>query len=279
VHSVRVHLPTERKVVILEERGADRYLPIWTGEFEANAIVLAIQGQTPERVVTHDLIAAILNVSGGKVDRAEITELRNDVFFARLIGRIDSQSFDVGAKSADTIAVALRVAAPVFVAAPVLEKAGVFPEPQKAGSRFDLWRTLKRSLRRAPAQASPLSGLGSFQARQDGPEWSLDTTTVVQGPNSASALMRRGAEHRHQGRFEEALADLNRALELEPNSDSRASWSKPSWTSIGPSNSSPIVSSPYGTEARSTGCRVGSRRLSWISTGPSSSNPTSPPLW
>ena len=54
--SIRVHLPTQQHVVILKERHADRYLPIWIGNFEANAIAMKIQGVTPDRPITHDLV-------------------------------------------------------------------------------------------------------------------------------------------------------------------------------------------------------------------------------
>src|SRR3981081_1744362 len=58
VDSIRVHLPTQQHVVILKERHADRYLPIWIGNFEANAIAMKIQGVTPDRPITHDLVRA-----------------------------------------------------------------------------------------------------------------------------------------------------------------------------------------------------------------------------
>ena len=63
--SIRVHLPTQQHVVILKERHADRYLPIWIGNFEANAIAMKIQGVTPDRPITHDLVRATFGVAPG----------------------------------------------------------------------------------------------------------------------------------------------------------------------------------------------------------------------
>ena len=58
VESVRVHMLSSQHVVILKEADRDRYLPIWIGPWEANAIAMKLQGVTPERPLTHDLFAA-----------------------------------------------------------------------------------------------------------------------------------------------------------------------------------------------------------------------------
>jgi bifunctional DNase/RNase len=112
VDSIRVHMPTGQHVVILKEKEAERYLPIWIGINEANAIALRITGITPER---------------------PITSLSNDVFFARIMARLDGRALDIDARPSDAIAVAVRVGARIFVAGDVLERAGVLPEADKEG--------------------------------------------------------------------------------------------------------------------------------------------------
>src|SRR6266446_9203097 len=89
VDSIRVHMPSGQHVVILKEKEAERYLPIWIGIHEANAIALKITGITPERPITHDLLVNVLGAVDVTVDRIVVTSLSNDVFFARIMARLD----------------------------------------------------------------------------------------------------------------------------------------------------------------------------------------------
>jgi bifunctional DNase/RNase len=128
VDSIRVHMPTGQHVVILKEKEADRYLPIWIGINEANAIALKITGITPERPITHDLLANILSAVECSVERVVVTSLANEVFYARILARVDSRRLEIDSRPSDAIAVAVRVGAAIYVAPDVLEKAGVLPE-------------------------------------------------------------------------------------------------------------------------------------------------------
>jgi len=133
VDSIRVHMPTGQHVVILKEKSAERYLPIWIGINEANAIALKITGITPERPITHDLLANILSAVEVVVDRIVVTSLSNEVFYARILANVDGRSLEIDSRPSDAIAVAVRVGAGIYVADEVLEKAGVIPEPDKEG--------------------------------------------------------------------------------------------------------------------------------------------------
>ena len=128
VDSIRVHMPTGQHVVILKEKGAERYLPIWIGVYEANAIALKITGITPDRPITHDLMATTLGQLEIGLNRIVVTSLANDVFYARLHLRRDGHDLDIDARPSDAIALAVRMECPIFVADEVLEKAGVLPE-------------------------------------------------------------------------------------------------------------------------------------------------------
>jgi uncharacterized protein len=123
-----VHLPTAQHVVILKETTNDRYLPIWIGAFEAKAIAMKIQGMAPERPITHDLITATFSQLGISGSRIVITSLREQVFVARLHLRQSSHAIDVDSRASDAIALAVRFECPIFVAAEVLDSAGVIPE-------------------------------------------------------------------------------------------------------------------------------------------------------
>jgi len=133
VDSIRVHMPTHQHVVILKEKEAERYLPIWIGIHEANAIALKITGITPERPITHDLLVNVLGAVEVQVHRVVVTSLSNEVFYARILASADGRNLDIDARPSDAIAVAVRVGAPIFVADEVLDKAGVLPEKEGEG--------------------------------------------------------------------------------------------------------------------------------------------------
>jgi hypothetical protein len=84
VESVRVHMLSNRHVVILKEKARDRYLPIWIGPWEASSIAMRLQGLTPERPLTHDLFAATLEQLGASIERVVISELAEETYHARI---------------------------------------------------------------------------------------------------------------------------------------------------------------------------------------------------
>ena len=131
VDSIRVHMPTGQHVVILKEKEAERYLPIWIGINEANAIALRITGITPERPITHDLLVNVLGATEVVVERIIVTSLSNDVFYARILAQCDGRELDIDARPSDAIAIAVRVGAQIYVAGEVLDMAGVLPEAEK----------------------------------------------------------------------------------------------------------------------------------------------------
>lgn len=110
-------------IVILREQEGTRLLPIWIGVFEANAIALRLDGFTPARPMTHDLLASVFSDLGATVDKIVISDLRDTTFFARIHLGFEDRSVEVDARPSDAIAVALRADAPIFVLSSVLEKA------------------------------------------------------------------------------------------------------------------------------------------------------------
>jgi bifunctional DNase/RNase len=127
VESVRVHMSSSRHVVILKDTERERYLPIWVGPWEANAIALRLQGQTPERPMTHDLFAATLEELGARVDRVVITELADETFFARVHLEDAGRAAEVDARPSDALALAVRTGARIYADEAVLEQAAWAP--------------------------------------------------------------------------------------------------------------------------------------------------------
>jgi uncharacterized protein len=125
VESVRVHMLSSQHVVILRDTGRERYLPIWIGPWEANAIAMKLQGVTPERPMTHDLFSQTLAELGVVVKQIIVSDLAEDTFRARLMLELDGRSVDVDARPSDAIALAVRLGTPIFANEDVLGEASI----------------------------------------------------------------------------------------------------------------------------------------------------------
>lgn len=134
IAGLQVEATTGAPVVLLREHDAPyRVLPIFIGGPEAAAIALALSAQTPPRPLTHDLMVSLVEHLDARVDRVEVTLLRDGVYFAELSvsGPQGAQRLD--SRPSDAIALAVRVHAPLFVAEAVLEEAGaVVDTPDQA---------------------------------------------------------------------------------------------------------------------------------------------------
>jgi len=128
IDSIRVSLMSQHRVVVLRETDSDRYLPIWIGPFEADAITLQLQGVQVARPLTHDLLKSVIDQMGAKISHIVVSELKNDTFFARIVMDMNGQSIEIDARPSDAIALAVRVNAPLFVADQVMAEAAIVPE-------------------------------------------------------------------------------------------------------------------------------------------------------
>lgn len=131
VESVRVHMLSSQHVVILRDARRERYLPIWIGPWEANAIAMRLQGVSPERPMTHDLFSQTLTELGVVVRQIVVSDLADDTFRARLYLELDGRSIDVDARPSDAIALAVRTGVPIFATDAVLDRAAVVPEGEE----------------------------------------------------------------------------------------------------------------------------------------------------
>ena len=114
---------SQTPIVILQDQNRSRFLPIWIGAAEANAIVLEIEGVRPPRPLTHDLIVNVLTTLDAQVTQIVVTDLRDGTFFAAIHLRTAAGDVEVDSRPSDAMALALRVDAPILVAEPVLEEA------------------------------------------------------------------------------------------------------------------------------------------------------------
>src|SRR3989454_2000642 len=162
VDSIRIHMPTAQHLVILKEKEADRYLPIWIGSFEAQAIATKISGNTLGRPLTHDLMATAFGDLGISIKRIVVTRLADQVFYARLYVKQNGRDLDFDARPSDAIALAVRVECPIFVATEVMETAGIIPQADETHGRTEKGD--------APVAAEQLAGFRDFVNSLDLPE-------------------------------------------------------------------------------------------------------------
>lgn len=123
VAGVRIEFPSNSPIVLLREAEGERFLPIWIGQSEAQAIAIGQQGLVTPRPMTHDLLKNILDEMSVQVTSITITELRDGVFHAVIGLQRNGSSFEISSRPSDAIALALRVGAPIFVEEDVVQKA------------------------------------------------------------------------------------------------------------------------------------------------------------
>lgn len=125
IESIRVSLMNYQRVVILKEKDAERYLPIWIGQAEAEAIAIRLQDVAVARPLTHDLLRAMIEQLGGSVTGVVINDMTNDTFYARILLEAGGRSLEIDARPSDAIALAVRVGVPIHANETVLDRYGV----------------------------------------------------------------------------------------------------------------------------------------------------------
>ncbi len=145
VESVRVHMLSSQHVVLLKQTDRERYLPIWIGPWEANAIATRLQGVTSERPLTHDLFATTLAELGVELQRVIVSSLADETFHATLELEKDGHTYAVDARPSDALALAVRTGVRIYVSTEVLDRAGVEPKSQ-ADERLQVFREFINSL-------------------------------------------------------------------------------------------------------------------------------------
>lgn len=125
IESIRVSLMNYHRVVILKEKESDRFLPIWIGPAEADAIAVRLQEVPVARPLTHDLLGSIIDTLGAHVSHIVVNDLSNDTFYARIVLDVNGGPLEIDSRPSDAIALAVRAKVPIYADENVLSKAGV----------------------------------------------------------------------------------------------------------------------------------------------------------
>ena len=131
IDSIRVSLMSPHRLVILKDPKTERYLPIWIGSCEADAIAAGLQDQeSSPRPLTHDLLKSMIANMGGELQYVLVNMLQGGVFHAKLVIRQNGRQVEVDSRSSDAIAVAVRGHVPIYVDEAVMEEAGMSPDEE-----------------------------------------------------------------------------------------------------------------------------------------------------
>ncbi len=140
IDSIRVSLMSQQRMVILREVDAERYLPIFIGIYEAQAIEISLQEVEVERPLTWDLLKNMITTLNARVTRVEVVELKEDIFYGNVVLDLDGRTLQVDSRPSDALALAVRARVPIFVARAIMDTAGITPEEdlqQKASKKAE----------------------------------------------------------------------------------------------------------------------------------------------
>ncbi len=140
IDSILVSLMNYQWVVILKEKMADRYFPIWIGPAEADAIAIKLQGVNVPRPLTHDLLRSIIDALGASINSITVTDLKNDTFYAKVVLNVDGGQLEIDSRPSDALALAVRVEVPIYVDESVLDRAGILLDKETGKPMFEVER-------------------------------------------------------------------------------------------------------------------------------------------
>ncbi len=122
---------TKTPIVILKDADNKLNLPIWIGLLEATAMATELEGIQMARPMTHDLLKNTLNEIGGSVEYIEITELKENTYYALIYLNIAGKQITIDSRPSDAIALALRTKSPIYVAKAVLEASSILQQAEE----------------------------------------------------------------------------------------------------------------------------------------------------
>jgi bifunctional DNase/RNase len=162
IESVRVSMQNLNRVVILREKESERYLVIWIGPAEAEAIAMRLGDVAPPRPQTHDLLRNLIESLGGVVTHVLVNDIQNDTYFARIVVDVNGRSVDVDSRPSDAIALAVRADVPVYVEESVLDRAGILLDKESEEAAAAVAGQNEPTSRTNPEEIEKMSAFRDF---------------------------------------------------------------------------------------------------------------------
>lgn len=130
IDSIRVSLMSQLRLVVLKDGATDRYLTIFIGQYEADAIAIKLRGEPVQRPLTHDLLLTTIESLGGELQHIVVSDLRDDIFYAQLVVDLDGHQIEIDSRPSDAIALAVRAEVPIYVDETVMDRAASTPDEE-----------------------------------------------------------------------------------------------------------------------------------------------------
>ena len=125
IYGVSFDMVGKQPIVLLKTRDGNKFLPIWIGHPEAAAILMKLQGATPPRPMTHDLLSELVAELQGEVVRVTVTELRENTYYARITIVQNGREVEIDSRPSDAIALAVRCDAELAAVDDVVDESGI----------------------------------------------------------------------------------------------------------------------------------------------------------
>ena len=163
IDSIRVSLMNYQRVVILKEKEAERYLPIWIGPAEADAIAVKLQGVTVPRPLTHDLLRTVIDALGATINAIVVSDLKNDTFFAKIVLNVDGGQMEIDSRPSDALALAVRGEIPIYAEEAVLDKASILLDKETGKPIIEEQETGEAGGKRKEISEEEMRRMSAFQ--------------------------------------------------------------------------------------------------------------------
>ncbi len=138
IDSIRISLMSQLRVVVLKDPVSGKFLPIFIGPCEAEAIAVKLQGMQVERPLTHDLLKSAISELGGRVQHIVVNDLRHDTFYAQIVVEQNGETLVIDSRPSDAIALSVRLDVPIYVEESVMDRAGIIPDEEIEGEASEL---------------------------------------------------------------------------------------------------------------------------------------------
>ncbi len=125
IYGVSFDMVGKQPIVLLKTVDSNKFLPIWIGHPEAAAILMKLQGASPPRPMTHDLLSDVLGELEASCSRVAVTELRENTFYASITLAINGREVEIDSRPSDALALAVRANAPIFAAEDVITESAI----------------------------------------------------------------------------------------------------------------------------------------------------------
>ncbi|MGI8594857.1 MAG: bifunctional nuclease family protein [Solirubrobacteraceae bacterium] len=125
IYGVSFDMVGKQPIVLLKAVDSNKFLPIWIGHPEAAAILMKLQGASPPRPMTHDLLSDVLGELEASCTRVAVTELRENTFYASITLAVNGREVEIDSRPSDALALAVRASAPIFAAEDVISESAI----------------------------------------------------------------------------------------------------------------------------------------------------------